>query len=730
MSERLCVVMPVYNEQEAIGPVLEKWAKDLDALGIDYVIRPYNDGSKDNSLSVMKSAAAHLPHVDVRDKKNGGHGNTILTGYREAAADGFDWVFQIDSDDEMGPEKFGELWSRRNDYDFLIGIRDGRVQQLPRKVISFISRLCVRIFYGKSVWDVNTPYRLMRVSAFKDFYQVIPLTTFAPNVILSGLAARQHLRCFDIRVPQHDRTTGEVSIKKWKLLKAAVRSFWQTIIFSLSSCSGNDGAWVGCCCAFVLWVVSVCAANAISYPWMDEIGTADTAVNCVNHGGWFSYVWPYSYNPLYLFVERFWIRIWGASHVSVCALSSFFCFLSCCAMCIVASSRKLIKGGPSFALLPFLLYGGWSMSWIVVNGRIDMLALLLSILLMNEIEKNGCCAWRVVLLSFFMMMSAIFTFPIIAAFGVCVMIRKGRPLFLDYAKKGCCVCVGIGIAYIVICLYYYMHHQLFRFVHSYFSYNATLSGARESIVGSVMAAYKVDYCALLLSAVGIIVSLVNKKMRFWSVLIVVIPALMVVSGRYLFYYSWMFYCPAVFVLSCAVRPSWARKALIVVICCYVAVVVCRVKANKGNYDIVDSVNAFIEANAKLFSEGLDVIDAENIVDDRNQLQPIAFYWSIVDKRCKVWLRTSLMPRSTPGPREKFEKVVERLVPKDKESALAIFDSVESVPPKMPSTARGLMVSREKSLRLKLVMELEKSRYLVRQVVADGEFSIDEWSKQD
>lgn len=234
MSDKLCVVMPVYNEQDAIGPVLGKWANALDALGLDYTIRPYNDGSKDNSLAVMQSKAAGLPHVEVRDKPNGGHGNTILTGYREAAADGFDWIFQIDSDDEMGPEKFSECWNRRNEYDFLVGIRDGRVQALPRKVISFVSRCCVRIFYGrKTVWDVNTPYRLMRTDVFKDIFMQIPLTTFAPNVIISGMVARKRLRFFETRVPQHDRTTGEVSIKKWKLLKAAARSFAQTIAFAI-----------------------------------------------------------------------------------------------------------------------------------------------------------------------------------------------------------------------------------------------------------------------------------------------------------------------------------------------------------------------------------------------------------------------------------------------------------------------------------------------------------------
>ena len=38
MSERLCVVMPVYNERDAIGAVLEKWDAALKALHIDYVL--------------------------------------------------------------------------------------------------------------------------------------------------------------------------------------------------------------------------------------------------------------------------------------------------------------------------------------------------------------------------------------------------------------------------------------------------------------------------------------------------------------------------------------------------------------------------------------------------------------------------------------------------------------------------------------------------------------------
>ncbi len=228
----LTVVMPVYNEAEAIGPVLKKWTSMLDTLKIRYRICAYNDGSKDATGEILTTFSDESNgRIIGITKPNSGHGPTILQGYREAVANS-EWVFQIDSDDEMGPVAFPKLWEQRENYDFLVGQRDGRKQPLPRKIISFVSRLFVRLFYGKGIWDVNTPYRLMRASAFKDFYHSIPADTFAPNVILSGLAARHKLRMLELPVPQHDRTTGEVSIKKWKLLKAAAKSFWQTISFA------------------------------------------------------------------------------------------------------------------------------------------------------------------------------------------------------------------------------------------------------------------------------------------------------------------------------------------------------------------------------------------------------------------------------------------------------------------------------------------------------------------
>lgn len=226
----LAVVMPVYNEEGSIANVVKKWTDSLEKLRIDYRLSVYNDGSRDSTEQILAGLSARNPRLIVHNKKNSGHGPTILQGYRENSD--CPWIFQIDSDDEMGPESFNLLWTCHNQYDFLIGQRSDRTNPLSRKVISFVSRLVVRVWYGNGVWDVNSPYRLMRSEVFKDLFLKIPDDTFAPNVIISGSACKRRVRIFETGIPCVERQTGIVSVRKLKLLKAAARSFRQTIAFS------------------------------------------------------------------------------------------------------------------------------------------------------------------------------------------------------------------------------------------------------------------------------------------------------------------------------------------------------------------------------------------------------------------------------------------------------------------------------------------------------------------
>ena len=225
----LAVILPVYNEEEIIGKIIDDWARELERLEISFEIHAYNDGSKDNTLQILSEHAAKNKKIIVHHKPNTGHGPTILLGYRENSD--LKWIFQTDSDNEISAQFFEEFWKRREGFDFLIGRRVRREGPLSRRLISFAARMLVRIFFGPGVHDVNCPYRLMKSGVFKSALNKMEINTFAPNVIISGVACKNNYRTLEIPVSYSQRTTGKVSIRRWKLLKAASKGLWQTIMF-------------------------------------------------------------------------------------------------------------------------------------------------------------------------------------------------------------------------------------------------------------------------------------------------------------------------------------------------------------------------------------------------------------------------------------------------------------------------------------------------------------------
>lgn len=228
MSTELAVVMPVYNEEAIIAEVLRSWTRELEHLQIPFQILALNDGSKDHTADVL-ATFRHDSRITVINKKNSGHGPTILEGYRRAV-ELAPWVFQIDSDNEMRPEYFEPFWAQREQYDALFGMRANRAQALPRRVMSAGSRLAVRMRFGfGGVCDVNVPYRLMRSDLLRPMLDKIPATTFAPNVLIAGAFRRMGARIFNRPVPYEFRKTGTVSLASMKLIKISTRSLWQTL---------------------------------------------------------------------------------------------------------------------------------------------------------------------------------------------------------------------------------------------------------------------------------------------------------------------------------------------------------------------------------------------------------------------------------------------------------------------------------------------------------------------
>jgi len=231
MPKELIVIIPIYNEEQIIQKVIKDWVTTLRGLKIDFELRAYNDGSKDATLAKLQEVLVTYPELTIIDKPNSGHGPTILKGYRDADAS---YVFQVDSDNEMKAKYFESLWNERANYDLIIGRREFNFKvPIPRKVVSFMAKMIVNLFYGQGISDVNVPYRLMKTDKFSTIYKTIPITTFAPNVIISGMAVRKKLKIKCFFISTDFRATGIVSIQRMKLLKVVVISFIETISFAI-----------------------------------------------------------------------------------------------------------------------------------------------------------------------------------------------------------------------------------------------------------------------------------------------------------------------------------------------------------------------------------------------------------------------------------------------------------------------------------------------------------------
>lgn len=222
----LTVVIPVYNEGTGLKDMLEAWSAELDRLSVSYVLRVFDDGSNDDTPRVLGKIASQIPKLEVVEQQNKGHGPTILRGYREAMSE---WILQVDGDDEIGPGEFAGMWSRRTDYDLLMGVRKGRDTRLVRRVVTWCARWVVRVGFKARFQDVNTPYRLMKKCSFNPLFDVVPLDSFAPNVALTGMAAALGLRIVEMPVRCGGSSDGRSSsLRSLRLCRGVVRSLWQT----------------------------------------------------------------------------------------------------------------------------------------------------------------------------------------------------------------------------------------------------------------------------------------------------------------------------------------------------------------------------------------------------------------------------------------------------------------------------------------------------------------------
>jgi dolichol-phosphate mannosyltransferase len=224
---RCSVVMPAYNEEGAIAEAVTDIRTHVLAVVPDAEILVVNDGSKDRTGVVLDTLATQEPRLRVLHKPNGGHGSAVIAGADAARGD---WLFFIDSDRQIPLDGFGAAWRAvEAGADAAFGVRRRRHDPRLRLWLTMVIRHALRGLLGVRLYDANVPYKLVRRSTWLDARRFIPDDTLAPSLFLAVFLARRGARITELVVTHRERRTGQVSIRRWKLLRFCARALRQLL---------------------------------------------------------------------------------------------------------------------------------------------------------------------------------------------------------------------------------------------------------------------------------------------------------------------------------------------------------------------------------------------------------------------------------------------------------------------------------------------------------------------
>lgn len=224
--DKLYIVIPAYNEEENIRQVIDDWYPIVEAHdgGGESRLVIIDDGSKDNTYAIMQEYAKERPLFEPVTKPNGGHGATILYGYHYALEHGADYIFQTDSDGQTLPSEFEPFWEERNQHDMVIGWRKGREDGASRVFVTKTLKAVIRVCFGVSVQDANTPYRLMKAETLQKYIGLVPKDFNLSNVLISVIFAKKNCDVKYIPVTFRPRQGGVNSINLKKIFKIGVNA--------------------------------------------------------------------------------------------------------------------------------------------------------------------------------------------------------------------------------------------------------------------------------------------------------------------------------------------------------------------------------------------------------------------------------------------------------------------------------------------------------------------------
>lgn len=222
---KLSIVIPAYNEEARLGPMLEAYAGYFTARyggEVEFIV--VVNGSVDRTEQIARDAARTCRQMKVIvEPRRIGKGGAIMRGLEKATGDraGF-----VDADLSTPPEAYQELVDHIGDAGAIIASRwrkESKVsphQPLSRRAASRIFNFLVRLLFKLRITDTQCGAKLMKREAVQKVMPCLGITRWAFDVDLLF-----QLRRAGYRVIELPTTWRDVAGSRLRVMRVSVEMF-------------------------------------------------------------------------------------------------------------------------------------------------------------------------------------------------------------------------------------------------------------------------------------------------------------------------------------------------------------------------------------------------------------------------------------------------------------------------------------------------------------------------
>ncbi len=168
--EGITVLVPAYNEELAIGKVLEEIQTVLEQHPeLDWEILVVNDGSSDRTGEIARAAGARV----VDHNTNLGYGASLKTGIRRSS---YELIVTTDADGTYPASRIPDLVEAMATTEMAVGARTGERVQIPalRRPAKWCLRKLAEYLTGVEIPDLNSGLRCFRKHTVLELLHLLP----------------------------------------------------------------------------------------------------------------------------------------------------------------------------------------------------------------------------------------------------------------------------------------------------------------------------------------------------------------------------------------------------------------------------------------------------------------------------------------------------------------------------------------------------------------------------